>query len=260
MCSHQNPTFIYRLRPTPSILLHAFSLLRHSQRQHRSLPCSHTHTTVCWPSCQVNRCMLISSQFSLSIHPVNTIAPCSSQPGKRDGGEGKGLEGKYIPCYIRGNWCRYFEARCPSLANQRYPLANNQQQTREGKDVAPFYICLRRQCPWSVPCSPMKQDTFNVMHFPVCWHRHAHLHFCPMCLMPPVTLIWLCLSSNWTWSSSESPSLNTESQLRINSNRDHYCKHLSECYICAISANWSNWIHMSMVFFVRRFTCFSQHQ
>ena len=67
----------------------------------------------------------------------------SNSERRRNGAEGR-VKGKYIPW--GGNWCRDFDAKCPSCCQPvlktstgTHPFFNH-QQTPEGRDVAPFYV------------------------------------------------------------------------------------------------------------------------
>jgi len=54
---------------------------------------------------------------------------------------------------LRDNWCRDFEARyhschqpVPKTSTGPHPFFNH-QQTPEGRDVAPFYVCYQKSVP-----------------------------------------------------------------------------------------------------------------
>ena len=105
------------------------------------------HTCLCLTAVLPIEPGLASSPwFSLYTHPLQHLPTMLFSDRRRDGGEGRGVEGKYIP--RGGNGCRIFEAGCSSCLQSVLKTSTgthpffNYQQIPVGRDVNVFYVCF----------------------------------------------------------------------------------------------------------------------
>ena len=110
-----------------------------------------TYMPVSRPSLQVNlgNALQFPLDSPLPYILFNTILPCPSQTGRWRWSKRNGRKVHSM----KGNWCRNFEARCPSCHQPVLKTSTgthrffNHQQTHKGRDVAPFMSALR----WHYP-------------------------------------------------------------------------------------------------------------